>query len=72
MFILHIALTVLGANEANEFVDFVYNFARTLVLDLGAVFAPGDATLRVVLNYGFAALADVLFGHVIVRALRRP
>ncbi|MQA26804.1 MAG: hypothetical protein GEU94_15375 [Micromonosporaceae bacterium] len=72
VFVLHIAFVVLGANQANEFVEFVYTLARTLVLGLGDVFTPDDATIGVVLNYGFAALVYLLIGHVIVRALRRP
>lgn len=72
VFLLHIAFVVLGANPANGFVDFVDNLASALVLGLGDVFTPDDATLWVVLNYGFAALVYLVVGHVIVRALRRP
>lgn len=72
VFLLHIVFVVLGANPANEFVEFVYMLARTLVLGLGDVFTPYDATVGVVLNYGFAALVYLIIGHVIIRALRRP
>lgn len=72
VFLLHIAFVVLGANPANAFVDFVDDLAGGLMLGLGDVFTPDDATLWVVLNYGFAALVYLVVGHVIVRALRRP
>ena len=70
--VLHLGLTLLGANEGNGFVELIYTLARVFVLDLGAVFTPGDETLRAVLNYGFAALGYLLIGQVIIRALRRP
>ncbi len=72
VFLLHILFVVFEANQGNAFVAFVYGLAKTLVLGLGDVFTPDDATIGVILNYGFAALVWLIIGRVVVRALRRP
>lgn len=71
IFLLHIVFVVAEANMANGFVSFIYDTARALVLGFGDVFTPDDATIGVVLNYGFAALIYLVVGQLIVRALRR-
>ncbi|WP_207936509.1 hypothetical protein, partial [Actinomadura sp. KC216] len=71
IFLLHILFVVFDANQGNGFVHGVYNVAKALVLGLGDVFTPDDATLGVVLNYGFAALLYLVVGQLIVRALNR-
>lgn len=72
VFLLHILFVVFEANQGNAFVAFIYGLAKTLVLGLGDVFTPDDATIGVILNYGFAALVWLIVGNVVVRALRRP
>ncbi|MER7546219.1 hypothetical protein [Actinomadura sp.] len=72
IFLLHIVFVIFGANQGNGFVHGIYNVAKALVLGLGDVFTPDDATLGVVLNYGFAALLYLVIGQLIVRALNRP
>ncbi|SFO37997.1 hypothetical protein SAMN04489713_105339 [Actinomadura madurae] len=72
IFLLHILFVVFDANQGNGFVHGVYSVAKALVLGLGDVFTPDDATLGVVLNYGFAALLYLVVGQLIVRALNRP
>lgn len=71
IFVLHILFVVLGANQGNEFVSFVYGAAKVFVLGLGDVFTPDDALLGVVLNYGLAALAYLVVGQLVIKALRR-
>ncbi len=72
VFMLHILFVVFEANQGNAFVAFIYGLAKTLVLGLGDVFTPDDATIGVILNYGFAALVWLIIGHLVARALRRP
>jgi hypothetical protein len=71
LFILHILFVVLDANEGNSFVSFVYSAAKVFVLGFGDVFTPRDATVGVVLNYGFAALIYIVIGQLIIKLLRR-
>lgn len=71
IFVLHILFTVFDANQGNGFVAFVYGAAKVLVLGLGDVFTPDDALLGVVLNYGLAALAYLVVGQLVIKALRR-
>lgn len=72
VFFLHILFVVFGANEGNGFVAFVYGLAKVLVLGLGDVFTPGDATFGVIMNYAFAAFVYIIVGRLIIRAVRRP
>ncbi|MPY84561.1 MAG: hypothetical protein GEV00_14830 [Actinophytocola sp.] len=72
VFVLHILFVVFDANQGNGFVAFIYGLAKTLVLGLGDVFTPEDATIGVVLNYGFAAIVYLIIGKVVARALRHP
>lgn len=71
VFLLHIAFVVFDANQGNGFVSFIYGLAKTLVLGLGDVFTPDDATVGVVLNYGFAAIVYLVIGQLVIKALRR-
>lgn len=71
IFVMHILFVVLDANQGNGFVSFVYALAKTLVLGLGDVFTPDDATVGVVLNYGFAAIVYLVIGQLVIKAVRR-
>lgn len=71
LFILHMLFVVLDANEGNSFVSFVYSAAKVFVLGFGDVFTPRDATVGVVLNYGFAALIYIVIGQLVIKLLRR-
>ena len=71
IFVLHVLLVLLGANQTNDLVAFVYSTARVFVLGLGDVFTPHDAVAGVVLNYGLAALVYLVVGQLVIRLLRR-
>jgi hypothetical protein len=71
IFVLHILFVVFDANQGNDFVEVIYGVAQVLVLGLGDVFTPDDATIGVVVNYGLAALIYLVLGQFIVRTLRR-
>lgn len=70
---LHIAFVIFDANSANPLVLFVSDFARGLVLFFHDLFTPQYEWLRVLLNYGLAALFWLGVGRglvVLVRSLR--
>ncbi|WP_217238088.1 hypothetical protein [Streptomyces sp. AC555_RSS877] len=68
---LWILLHLLGANEANVFVEFVHGTADRLAWWSQDVFTVDTEGLRVLLNYGLPALLYVLVGHGIAARLNR-
>jgi len=69
--VVHIALTLLGANPENGLTRLIRDAADTLNLGLGNLFLPEDPRLAVVLNYGTAALIWFAITTVVVRLVRR-
>ena len=69
--VVHIVLTLLGANPENGLTQLVRDAAETFNLGLGNLFLPEDPRLRVVLNYGTAALIWYAITVVVVRLVRR-
>ena len=69
--VVHIVLTLLGANPENGLTQLVRDAAETLNLGLGNLFLPEDPRLGVVLNYGTAALLWFVITTVVVRLVRR-
>lgn len=67
---LHILFELLRANEANALVVFVGDLARGLDLFFHDLFTPDYRWLRIVLNYGLAALFWLGLGRVIVMLVR--
>jgi hypothetical protein len=68
---LWILLHLLGANEANVFVEFVHGTADWLAWWSQDVFTMDTEGLRVLLNYGLPALIYLLVGHGIAARLSR-
>lgn len=68
---LWILLYLLGANQANVFVDFVESFADGLAWWSQDIFTMDTEGLRVVLNYGLPAVIYLLVGHGISARIRR-
>ncbi|WP_151475987.1 hypothetical protein [Streptomyces albicerus] len=68
---LWILLHLLGANEANVFVEFVHDTADWLAWWSQDVFTMDTEGLRVLLNYGLPALIYLLVGHGIAARLSR-
>jgi hypothetical protein len=66
-----ILLKVLGANPSNDIVSWVLDAARWLVGPFKGLFSIADADLRVVVNWGLAALVYLLIGRLIARLLTR-
>ncbi|GHH92830.1 hypothetical protein [Streptomyces capillispiralis] len=69
--ILWIALHLLGANEANVFVEFVRDTADILSWWSQDIFTMDTEGLRVLLNHGLPALIYLAVGHGIAARLNR-
>jgi hypothetical protein len=68
---LWILLHLLGANEANVFVEFVHGTADRLAWWSQDTFTMDTESLRVLLNYGLPALLYLAIGHGIAARLSR-
>jgi hypothetical protein len=69
--VVHIVLTLLDANQANQLAMLIHELADTFNLGLSNLFLPADPKLGVVLNYGTAALIWFAITQVVVRLVRR-
>ncbi|MFI9026872.1 hypothetical protein [Streptomyces sp. NPDC053560] len=69
--VLWILLYLLGANQANVFVDFVESVAGGLAWWSQDIFTMDTEGLRVVLNHGLPAVIYLLVGHGIAARTRR-
>ncbi|WP_374936956.1 hypothetical protein [Streptomyces sp. Ru73] len=69
--VLWILLFLLGANQANVFVDFVESVADGLAWWSQDIFTMDTEGLRVLLNYGLPAVIYLLVGHGISARVRR-
>jgi hypothetical protein len=69
--VVHIVLTLLGANPANGLTQLIRDAADTFNLGLIDLFLPEDPRLGVVLNYGAAALLWFVITTIVVRLVRR-
>jgi hypothetical protein len=68
--VLYIVLVGFKANPANVIVRDVRHVARPLAWDFKNLFTPHSYPLRVLVNYGIAALVYLAAGRLIVRILR--
>ncbi|HEY0637496.1 MAG TPA: hypothetical protein VGD67_07600 [Pseudonocardiaceae bacterium] len=71
LLVAHVVLTIGDANPANGITRFVAAWADRLAWGFRDLFTPADATLRVIVNYGAAALVWLVVGGVLTRLLRR-
>ena len=69
--VVHIVLTLLGANPENGLTQLIRDAADTFNLGLSDLFLPQDPRLAVILNYGTAALIWFVITTVVVRIVRR-
>lgn len=69
--VLHILFTLLQANPGNELTQLIARGAALFDLGLSDLFLVGDPMVRVLVNYGFAALLWYLITIVVVRLVRR-
>jgi hypothetical protein len=69
--VLHIVFVLFSANPGSGVVSFASLMAKVFLLGFGDVFTPSNATIRVILNDGLAAIMYLIIGRIIARALRR-
>jgi hypothetical protein len=69
--VVRVLLTVGGANPANGIYGFFRSWSDSLAWGFKDLFTPGDAKLRVLVNYGIAALFWLIVSSILARIIRR-
>jgi hypothetical protein len=68
--VLYIVLTVFKANPKNVIVHDIRDIAKPLAWIFKDLFTPKSPRVRVLVNYGIAAIVYLVAGRLIVRVLR--
>ena len=71
LLVIHVIFTVGSANPDNGIVSFVKSWADSLALGFSDLFTPSDAKLRVLVNYGIAAIFWLVVSGVLAKIIRR-
>lgn len=69
--VLDVIFVVASANPVNGIVSWVRGWADTLAIGFRDLFEPSDAKLRVLVNYGTAALFWLIVSSILSRFVRR-
>nr|BFE46995.1 hypothetical protein GCM10017745_04220 [Saccharothrix mutabilis subsp. capreolus] len=69
--VAHVLLTVGGANPGNSITTTVASWAERFALGFRDLFTPEDAKLRVLVNYGIAAVFWLIVRSLVVKLVRR-
>lgn len=69
--VVHVVLTVGGANPANPITTTVKQLAEPIALAFKDLFDPEDAKLRVIVNFGLAALFWLGVRAIVLKLVRR-
>ena len=69
--VIRVLLTVGGANPHNGITKFITSWSDPLAWGFKSLFTPADAKLRVLVNYGIAALCWLIVSSVLARIIRR-
>jgi hypothetical protein len=69
--VLHVIFTVGSANPGNGIVSWVRGWADSLAIGFKDLFEPNDAKLRVLVNYGIAALFWLIVSAIVAKLIRR-
>lgn len=69
--VAHVLLTVGGANPSNSITTTVATWADRFALGFRDLFTPEDAKLRVLVNYGVAAVFWLIVRSLAVKLVRR-
>ena len=67
----HVLLTVGGANPDNDITSTVRDWAQPLALAFRDLFTPDDAKLRVLVNFGLAAVFWLVVRSILLKLVRR-
>lgn len=71
LLVIHVIFTVGSANPDNSIVSFVRSWADGLALGFGDLFTPSDEKLRVLVNYGIAAIFWLVVSAILAKIIRR-
>ncbi|MEU4252207.1 hypothetical protein AB0F15_32785 [Amycolatopsis sp. NPDC026612] len=71
LLVIHVIFTVGSANPANGIVSFVKSWADSLALGFSDLFTPSDEKLRVLVNYGIAAIFWLVVSGILAKVIRR-
>jgi hypothetical protein len=71
LLVIHVIFTVGSANPDNGIVSFVRSWADGLALGFSDLFTPSDEKLRVLVNYGIAALFWLVVSGILAKIIRR-
>ncbi|WAL66025.1 hypothetical protein ORV05_35120 [Amycolatopsis cynarae] len=69
--VLQVIFTVGSANPANGIVSWVRDWADSLAMGFRDLFQPADEKLRVLVNYGIAALFWLIASAIVAKLVRR-
>jgi hypothetical protein len=69
--VIRVVLTVGGANPANGITSFITGWSDRFAWGFKSLFTPTDGKLRVLVNYGLAALCWLVVSSILVRIVRR-
>ncbi|MEJ2852782.1 MULTISPECIES: hypothetical protein [unclassified Saccharothrix] len=69
--VVHVLLTVGGANPSNSITTTVATWADRFALGFRDLFTPEDLKLRVLVNYGIAAVFWLIVRSLVVKLVRR-
>ncbi|OXM70425.1 hypothetical protein [Amycolatopsis vastitatis] len=71
LLVIHVIFTVGSANPDNGIVSFVKSWADSLALGFSDLFTPSDEKLRVLVNYGIAAIFWLVVSGILAKVIRR-
>ncbi len=69
--VVHVVLTVGGANPGNPITSTVKGLAEPIALAFKDLFTPADAKLKVIVNFGLAALFWLAVRAIVLKLVRR-
>jgi len=69
--VLHVIFVIGGANPDNGIVSFVRDWSDGLALGFTDLFEPEDEKLRVLVNFGIAAIFWLVVSSIVTRIIRR-
>lgn len=69
--VLHVIFTIGSANADNGIVSWVRDWADSLSIGFKDLFEPTDEKLRVLVNYGVAAIFWLVVSSIVAKLIRR-
>ncbi|MGH3626785.1 MAG: hypothetical protein ACRDRL_05000 [Sciscionella sp.] len=69
--VVYVILTLGGANPSNGITEFIKSFADAVSLGFKDLFTPSEPKLRVLVNYGVAAIFWLIVSYLVAALIRR-